>query len=503
MEKVCLFARVSTTLQDLSSQEQALLDAAHRDGIKDEDIIIISEQESAVKNSIEERIGLTKAKQAVLYEGVKTIYCYELSRIARRLDVFYEFRKFLVDNQVQLKVLNPQVNLLNDSGEIDENFSLVFSIFASLAEQETRLLKARLKRGKIKHANENKFVGGRCLLGYYYDTDKRFKINEKESAIVRRIFTEYIDEDKTMVDIARDLVLDGTYTNTVNSARMMVERTLNNESYYGKPIQEQNVYYKAVYPRFYPAIISKDRFDEAIAKRNRNKKSQKKKSYHKYLCRGIVFYPDGKPFWANYSSKAFCCTLEHTAESKKTLSISIDALDALVWDYVRIRVLNAPKNDPEREKIELQSKIQTAANAIKTLEEKIKESTEQIERLEIRIIKGKLTEISAEKIEKEIEKERSSFKQMIVQKKEEIESLARRIKELDSGIMVYTEEELESADFNRKRDLILQNVDRIVVTKLSKHHRLVTIFHNIADDGVSFDLNTYTKQWEKWEIRYS
>jgi DNA invertase Pin-like site-specific DNA recombinase len=223
MNKVCLFSRVSTGLQDLTSQEQVLLDAAHKDGVKDEDIIFISEQESGVSKSIEDRIGITKAKQAILGQGVTTIYVYELSRIARRLDVFYEFRKFLMENKVQLKVLNPQVNLLNEYGEIDDNFSLVFSIFASLAEQEARLLKGRLKRGKAKKSSMNKYIGGTITYGYGRDENDNYCIDEAEGAIVKRVFEEYVEQDKTMNEIGTDLILDGTLDMNVNSARMFVQ----------------------------------------------------------------------------------------------------------------------------------------------------------------------------------------------------------------------------------------------------------------------------------------
>ena len=137
--KAIIFSRVSTMIQDLEQQETTLYQAAKADGFKDEDIITISEHESAVKNDISERLGISKAKEAIKNQKVKVIYAFELSRIARRLDVFYEFRKFLIENRVQLKILNPKVQLLTEEGDIDENFSLVFSIFASLAEQEARL----------------------------------------------------------------------------------------------------------------------------------------------------------------------------------------------------------------------------------------------------------------------------------------------------------------------------------------------------------------------------
>ena len=213
--KAVIFARVSTMIQNLEQQETVLLETAKQDGFKDEDIITISEHESAVKNDISERLGLTKAKEAILTQNVKVIYAFELSRIARRLDVFYEFRKFLIENKVQLKIMNPKVNLLDDNGNIDENFTLVFSIFASLAEQEARLMQARFKRGKQRLADQHLYCGGRVPFGYAVNENKEFVINEEEANIIRRIFRMY--DTMTIYDIAKELVFDGTFDKSVNN----------------------------------------------------------------------------------------------------------------------------------------------------------------------------------------------------------------------------------------------------------------------------------------------
>lgn len=490
MNKVCLFARVSTTLQDLSSQEEVLLKAAHNDGVKDEDIIIISESESAVAKSIEDRIGLTKAKQAILNQGVKTIYCYELSRIARRLDVFYEFRKFLLEHRVQLKVLNPAVSLLNDSGEIDDNFSLVFSIFASLAEQEARLLKGRLKRGKAKKSSMNKYIGGTITFGYTRDENDNFCIDKEQAKVVKRIFEEYAEQDKTMYEIGAGLIMDGTIELSVRSARLFVQRTLANPCYYGAPVNMKT------YVRTYPAIISKSLFDDARKKSGYNTHSQKKRSQYDYLCRGLIFHGE-KSFVASHSTSTYNCMIKEDLEGREMLSINITALDNLVWDYVKNRIIDSPKTDLIQEKQDLLSRIESVSKVIKTLENKISEFDKQIERIEERIIRGKLNAEAGERIEKDIEQDQKELKETLMQKKEEQASLNKKLQILEQGGNTITKEDLENATFAQKREYILQNIDRIDVSSISKNHRFVTIFYNIANDGEAFDLNCYSKTWVK------
>ena len=495
---ICL-SRVSTGIQDLDQQTDKLIEAAKSNGYTDDSIILIEDTESGIKLSEEERYGLNKLRAEVAKGGVDLVIVFELSRLGRRPDVLYSVRDFLIKNKVQLQVLNPSFLMLKQDGTLDENSNILFSLFGSLAENEMTIKKARFKRGRAKKAAENRFIGGGILFGYSIDQNKKFIIKEDDAAVVRRIFNEYIEENKTMTDIAKGLVLDGTYKDSMNSCRMMVERTLNNESYYGKPLQEQDVYYKATYQRSYPPIISKDYFEEAVKKRHGNRKSQKTKSLHQYLCRGLIFNDEGKPFWANASSNSFCCVLEHTAEKKTMLTINIPALDKLVWEVVKEYVRNAPRKDITEETIELSSKIQAASNVIKTLEERLNNTAEQLKRLELRIIKGKLSEIDAEDIENQIERERKDIKENILQKQEEITALNNRIQRLQNNDEELSEEELDALDFKQKREYILQNIDRIVVAKDTAKKRFVYIFHNIADDCEVYHLNCYSKTWVKIE----
>ena len=237
--KAIIFSRVSTMIQDLGQQEQALLQAARADGFKDEDIITISEHESGVKNDITERLGISKAKEAIMSQDIKILYAFELSRIARRLDVFYDFRKFLIDHKVQLKILNPKVQLLTEDGEIDENFSLVFSIFASLAEQEARLMQARFKRGKEKLRNNHLYSGAGVPFGYTVNKDKEYVIKEDEAELIRDIFKMY--QEMTIRDIAKELVLTGRYDGSITSAQTLIRNILHREYYTGRTSRDHGL----------------------------------------------------------------------------------------------------------------------------------------------------------------------------------------------------------------------------------------------------------------------
>lgn len=501
MSKCICLSRVSTGIQDLDQQTEKLLLAAKTNGYSDDDIIVIEDTESGIKLSEEERFGLTKMKKIINSGTVDLVIVYELSRLGRRPDVLYAVRDFLIKHKVQLQVLNPAFLMLKKDGTLDENSNILFSLFGSLAENEMAIKKARFKRGRAKKAAENKFIGGGCLFGYAYDKDKRFYIKEDDAAIIKRIFNEYL-EGKRMMDISRDLVRDGSLNMKMASAKFFVQRTLHNESYYGKPLQDQDLYYDLQYPRTYPAIISKELFDEVQKKAKEVKTMPKQYTKYVYLCRGKVFDREGRPFYVNTSSHSYTCNIEFTADNRTTLNVSIAALDELVWDYTKNLLKNAPKKDISEEITEYMIKIQSEEEGLKTLEERLSDTTTQIERIEMRIIKGKLSEIQGEKIEESIESERADIKESIKISEERIASYKKKIDALKENHVTYTDEMLDQCTIEEKRELVLQNIERIVVSKISYKHRLVCIFYSLADTGEFFDLNTHSRTWEHWKIEY-
>ena len=92
MGRIVLFVRVSTLGQQLESQEDSLRRAALADGHSESDFIIISNKESAIKLSEEEREGLNELKRVIESEDVSSIYISELSRLSRRPQILYSIR---------------------------------------------------------------------------------------------------------------------------------------------------------------------------------------------------------------------------------------------------------------------------------------------------------------------------------------------------------------------------------------------------------------------------
>ena len=112
---ICL-SRVSTAMQELESQTEKIISQAISDGYDKNDIIIIENKESAVKNDEAHLLGITTMKEYIENGGIGCVYCHELSRLSRRPRDLYIIRDYLIEHGVQLVVINPFFKLLDNEG---------------------------------------------------------------------------------------------------------------------------------------------------------------------------------------------------------------------------------------------------------------------------------------------------------------------------------------------------------------------------------------------------
>jgi len=310
--KAIILSRVSTYHQDLSQQTELVLAEALKDGFSRENIIIIEDKESAVKLSEAERNGLNQMKRFIDTGNISTVYTYEISRISRQPAMLYNIRDYLIEHHVQLIVLNPYMRMLNDDGTLSTMANILFSVFSGLSENECYLRKQRCKRGIDKKRELGLYFGGRRPMGYNI-VKKKLEINEDEAIIIRRIFNDYVYENKSLRKIATELVDEGLYNNRL-STHHTVLNIIDKQYYCGD--------------KHHPQIISKELFDAAQQKRN-NKLYYKK--YNDSLCKGILIDKNsGYKLASNNAGKQYYVKNDKVAKQVKNVSISFKAMNTLV-----------------------------------------------------------------------------------------------------------------------------------------------------------------------------
>lgn len=436
MGRIVLFVRVSTLGQQLESQEDSLRRAALADGHSESDFIIISNKESAIKLSEEEREGLNDLKRVIESEDVSCIYIAELSRLSRRPQILYSIREQLLHKRIQLKCLHPQFTLLTeDRTKYDATANIIFSLFGALAEQEMLEKKERFARGKRRKADEGKYNGGAIPFGYRIDAaqDNLIVVDEEDSKIVKMIFDMY-ENGFSQPKLAREMAETGHADVTIS----MINNILNNESYCGVKRKTK----MASYERAYPPIITVEQYQKCrqIADTN-NTTINKAKNI--YFAEHLVKCPTCGAYWAAGGSKAsYHCSVayksmsiwkyEHHKKEKCTnkMSFSINVLDSILW-HVAIEKEACYIEQASQEKIDgYKREVEKIEAKLANIQPRIEELNAKKERLREMYVDGMRKE-TYDKKSREIAEKINAIKSEQIKYKDELKHVKDTIDNLN------------------------------------------------------------------------
>lgn len=395
--KCIILARVSTETQSLDSQVERLMEEARRHGYDNDNITVISGKESGVKLDIEERQTIQEMKSYVDTGQYDMVFIWEVSRLARRPKVLYEVREWLIERHVNLRCLTPSFTMLKEDGTIDPTASIVFALFGTMAEEEARLSKQRMMRGRIAKREQGKFIGGNILFGYKIDEDtKKIVVNEKERDIVIEIFERYI-QNESVRSIGKDLIDRGQLRyDEYTTAYVMLRRMIRRSEYAGI---KQDTY-------DYPAIISQDLYYK-VRERAESKRKYKTRVSEVYYLRGLLRW---KP--AGLLMSPTKCAVQYRAWDEKTNTgtmINMDYIDSLVWHFIKLYKERA--SGPEREKMmkDIFDSWQKNIQRIQTAIEEHQNIEATIERINERIVKGKMNDEQGDRL---IDEQKSKLREL-------------------------------------------------------------------------------------------
>lgn len=457
--KCICFGRVSTEIQDLVQQTDELLNEAKRNGYTDDDIIIIEQKESAIKLDMSERVGINQLYDAIEKNKIDVVIIYEISRLARRPDVLFTVRDHLIKNGVNLICLKPYMRLLDNDGKMSQTASILFSLFGALSESEMIIKKERMSRGKRHKQALGGYIGGKPLFGYKFENDK-LAIDYSKSEIVQKVYDMY-EKGMSSRSIALELMETGEIKqSTLNNANKTIQTILTRPEYYGG---------KSDISKYqYPRIITKAQFERCrqIAKDRSKEHTRVKQTC---LCKKLVYCKDnGYALTPNIAKGQYkLYTIDHAVN----MTIKIDLLDKLIWDVV---VDHSKKNNTEDEKMKQQI-IQEANIALRKVQQSLRnifDIKKQIDRIENRIIEGKMSEIKGDKMieEKKIELE---LQQDIYDKNNYIYGIKNEMIQEQS----YKQDLNKVIDIEEKQQIVRKYVDKILLQKsgIKRGHYIIEI----------------------------
>lgn len=439
MSKIVLFSRVSSIGQDLVQQTNELHLEAEKLGYDKEHQIVIEYKESAICLSIDERKGIQELKEQI--EKTPEIDCvliYEISRLSRQTTMLYEIRDWLIQHSIQLVCLKPYFRLL-ENDKMSQTASILFSLFSSLSESEMMIKKERMVRGKLFKRDQGKYIGGRILFGYKIGKDDKIEINYTDAETVRQIFTWYRD-GKSMLWIGKEILsrgLSGDKWCDLNSAVCCIKRLLRRKEYMGVKCDTYE----------YQQIISEELFNSVQPKLTKNKtKCIAKKEF---LGRGIL-----KEKSSGFSLTGCGRNYRVFKIGKPTeLTINSPIIDKFIWEICSRRAKTITK---DKMKANYLHDRKVLMSKIDTLNEHIDRLKYNIDKINERIIYGKMSEAKGDMLIKDIEKE-------IAIRNETFKSLTRTLLELKPN----------EVNLNNRKEVVDNEIETIYVSKLPSEDKFL------------------------------
>lgn len=383
--KCILLVRVSTQRQDFDEQERQLYDLAIADGYKDNEIIAICEKESGIKLKEDERRGLNRLKEEVAKGGVTCVYAWEVSRIGRKKKVIFSITEFLADRGIQLIVKEPYIKLLNPDGSINDGAETVLTLFAQISESEMRNKQSRWARTRKHNAEVGKWNGGKNIkYGYTLDENNYYMVNEDEAKVIRLVYELYTTTAMGQTNLRNELRERGINLTLDRLQKMLSDIGYTGESY------TTDVYVNGKlskgYTIKYPAIISREIFDKAEAKRlESNVNCYRGQSY--YFAKGLFRCPVcGYAYQGYKHNKIYCCLAykhdnKDIAKCNNNITININLLDTLLWHSAMTQWMIARMRDTEDYRKSILEQINTTAIKIDACWKELEEVDGKLERI--------------------------------------------------------------------------------------------------------------------------
>lgn len=489
MERKCIcLIRVSSIGQDIEQQTQVVKNEALKDGYKEKNIILIEDHESAIKLSEEERNGLNRMKSYILNDSsVDCVYVYEVSRISRQTKIVYSIRDWLIERNIQLCILKPYIKLLNPDGTISETSTIFFSIFSGLAESEMYLKKQRLKRGFERAKAMGRHASGHVPFGYYVDKNHLYHIKEDEAAAVKWMFENYVNGMSTR-RIAREFIDKGIFKTTFLTATIQVHKLIHNDRYCGRQNGK-------------PQIVSEELFEKAQEIAHRNRCYSDRKEVRR-ICKGLLY---------DRNSGFLLSASEHgqfyRSQRKNGVAVSFKVIEPLIWDYALKKYKKLCNQNTSEKARRITQDIVDLNLKINRAVEIIEEKKQQLDKLEERIILGKVNEKLADKLSLQINNELKEANNKMINWKDEEHKRQLQYRELVSRQKMtelsdgtaYFESKYNEEDLNREMDieerieLVNQVIEKIILDRPCRAILNMEIYNkvDVKPDKFSYDCFRY------------
>lgn len=335
---ICLI-RVSTQHQSLTEQRDKVVATAIADGYSKSEIAVVEGKESAIKLKEEQRETLNEMKNIIEENpSIESVYVFAIDRLARRVSVVLSVKDYLLERGINLVFINPHkmgtMRKDEKTGKMveDELTKLLLMLLSYGAEMEMSIKKARFATARDALKAQGKIATGVALYGYYRASDGKATIKEEEAECVRDVFNIYANENISLQGLFKRMVAMGKWENNVTPMAMStrVRNIITNMAYSGGT-PTQRLKGKGERTEVYPAIVSEELQQKALAKLQTNAKKPKTTSKHLYFGKGLVKFEmeSGKQYaMAPVRRNVNYAIMNGIVKA----GVNLNIIDSILWD---------------------------------------------------------------------------------------------------------------------------------------------------------------------------
>lgn len=459
-KKIIILARISTSPQDIQSQTNDLKREAKRLGFEEQNQIIIETIESAIKLSEEERLGIQIMKHHIESDpSIDCVICWEPSRLARRQDVLYSIREYLFRHKIQLYILNPPVKLLTDDrNSYEPNANTVFSLFATLAENEMMIKKERFLRAKNEMREKGQKFGGATIFGYIKNEEKKCVPHPLHSKIIIDLFNHYVTTDSSLYD---------TYIYATGKWSDIFPATEYKKAQHKiKHFFDTEVYVTGNW--CYPPLITKEVWDKAHDKMSKAKCNARYNCKRDLLCRGKIYcgYCGRMMTGCGGNVKAYVCG----TNKLHSMQINSEIADWIMWEETRSTINLNSSLDITKKINEIQSELDSKNTLKIQYEERVKSLKEQSGKLLDVYMNNRVSgEIFNKKMD-DINENIKIYSEKINKLNAEISTFQTMIEDTQRNLSIKPINVDKIDDFSTKMDFVRKYISKMIIKRDERPH---------------------------------
>lgn len=458
MSKIIVFSRTSTTEQDIEQQTKALIEEAKHLGYSTENQVIVEYQESAIKLDSDSRIGIKKLKQEIENDiSIDCVVCWELTRIARRADVIYNIRDFLLEHKIRWIVLKPSlIEIIDREGKLTQTSSLLLGIFTSFAESEMMIKRERFMRAKNELTKQGKKSSGAVVFGYIKDKDKKCIPHPINSKVVVDLFNHYLEDSCSSVYECYKYACSKypdffKLVNYTHDHRKMMA-LLTKQTFLGNWC--------------YPAIITEDMFRRAQDKMSKAKCNPRYESKCNILGRGKVYCGHCGHMLTGVGGqvKAYNCSYK---DGQHNITINVDVIDKLIWDETKVIANINASIDNNNKIIELNNQIESKQVLLENYIKNKEDIEQKLEKLLDLYINNKVSSNIYDSRYADLNQDITKIEKHINVLEAEINALHDVLDKSSKNILEYKPLNFDSiSSFEARQELVRKYIDKVIITKI-------------------------------------